>query len=146
MRMSAGRRNKASPYYFGGEISALCRQIWCQQGGEMPDLQDELVDKIIGKNIRRERTETRVTQAALAQAIGVTFQQVQKYERADNRVSASRLFRIGQALSVPVPTFYHGLEAVAAMPPDRTDALANMLSKPEMLRVIHACCEISDFP
>lgn len=110
----------------------------------MFDLHDEIIDKLIGQNIRRERTKRGVSQDGLAQAIGVTFQQVQKYERAVNRVSASRLFRIGQALSVPIASFYQGLEVVADIPPGRADALIKMLLKPEMLRIVHACSEISD--
>ncbi|MCI3135388.1 helix-turn-helix transcriptional regulator [Phenylobacterium aquaticum] len=50
-----------------------------------------------------------MTQAGLAQALGVTFQQIQKYERGANRVSASKLFEAAQVLGVPIGYFFDGL-------------------------------------
>ncbi|MEM6664110.1 MAG: helix-turn-helix domain-containing protein [Pseudomonadota bacterium] len=50
-----------------------------------------------------------VSQEQLGSALGLTFQQVQKYEKGQNRVGAGRLYRISQALSVPVAFFYDGL-------------------------------------
>lgn len=55
------------------------------------------------------RKEMGVSQERLAEALGITFQQVQKYERGANRVSASKLWEIAQALQTPVAYFYDGL-------------------------------------
>jgi transcriptional regulator with XRE-family HTH domain len=60
----------------------------------------------LGKRIRLRRVETDISQSALAEKIGVTFQQVQKYEKGVNRVGASRLQQIATALDVPVTFFF----------------------------------------
>lgn len=74
--------------------------------------QPDPIDIAVGRNIRKRRKELKISQEALAAAIGVTFQQVQKYERASNRVSASMLHRIANALHCHVATLYDGtLEA-----------------------------------
>lgn len=52
-----------------------------------------------------------MSQSSLAEMLGITFQQVQKYERGANRVSASRLFHLGQILAVPVEFFFDGYDA-----------------------------------
>jgi len=67
------------------------------------------VDRHVGLRIRMRRKEIGVTQEGLADALGLTFQQVQKYERAANRVSASKLWEIAQALRTNVAYFYEGL-------------------------------------
>jgi transcriptional regulator with XRE-family HTH domain len=60
------------------------------------------IDKLLGAQIRVRRNAIGLSQEALAAAIGVTFQQIQKYEKGVNRVSASTLFRIADALEVDV--------------------------------------------
>lgn len=64
------------------------------------------IDVQVGKNIRRRREELKLSQQRLADALGVSFQQVQKYENAQNRVSASRLYAISRVLDVPVETLF----------------------------------------
>ena len=64
------------------------------------------VDHVIGAKIRMRRGEIGMTQTQLANAIGVTFQQVQKYEQGTNRVGGSRLDGIAKALEVPVSYFF----------------------------------------
>jgi transcriptional regulator with XRE-family HTH domain len=66
-------------------------------------------DVVIGQNIRSHRWNKGITQQKLAEYIGVRFQQVQKYETAKSRVSASRLYRISKALDVNVEDFFIGL-------------------------------------
>nr|WP_090649950.1 helix-turn-helix transcriptional regulator [Asticcacaulis taihuensis] len=58
-----------------------------------------IIDVTVGDNIRRRRRSLRISQEALAAAVNVTFQQIQKYERGANRVSASRLYEISRALA-----------------------------------------------
>ena len=65
-------------------------------------------DVELGKRIRLRRVEQRVSQAELGEKLGVSFQQVQKYEKGVNRVGASRLQQIASALEVPVMFFYDG--------------------------------------
>jgi transcriptional regulator with XRE-family HTH domain len=67
------------------------------------------IDRHVGLRIRMRRRELGVSQERLAESIGLTFQQVQKYERAANRVSASKLWEMAQALSTNVAYFYEGL-------------------------------------
>ncbi len=82
------------------------------------------VDVHVGKRIRHRRWMVGMTQQQLAEQVGIKFQQIQKYETGMNRVSASRLWNIAEALSVPVSFFFEGLDgdavAVAeqAMPGD----------------------------
>src|SRR3954466_9847847 len=67
------------------------------------------VDRHVGLRIRMRRKELGVSQEKLADSIGLTFQQVQKYERAANRVSASKLWEMARALHTSVNYFYEGL-------------------------------------
>ena len=68
------------------------------------------VDRHVGLHIRMRRKALGVSQEKLAEALGLTFQQVQKYERGTNRVSASKLYEIARALQTTVGFFYEGLE------------------------------------
>ncbi|MBO9398271.1 helix-turn-helix transcriptional regulator [Shimia sp. R9_1] len=68
------------------------------------------VDVHVGKKIRQRRWLTGMTQQQLAEQVGIKFQQIQKYETGANRVSASRLWDISDALDVPVSFFFEGLE------------------------------------
>lgn len=64
----------------------------------------------IGERIRQRRTELGLTQEQLGEALDVSYQQIQKYETAANRVSASRLYELAQAFGVEVTYFFEGLE------------------------------------
>ncbi len=72
-------------------------------------MSEHLIDKHVGKRLRLRRTILGISQDVLGNAVGVTFQQIQKYERGINRVSASRLFEIAKALDVPVNFFFEGI-------------------------------------
>jgi len=67
------------------------------------------VDLHVGARVRMRRRLAGVSQEKLAEALGLTFQQVQKYERGANRVSASKLYEIAAALQTPVAFFFEGL-------------------------------------
>jgi len=67
------------------------------------------IDRHVGLRIRLRRKELGISQEKLAESIGLTFQQVQKYERAANRVSASKLWEVARALKTGVAYFYEGL-------------------------------------
>lgn len=66
------------------------------------------IDVRVGQRVREKRKELGITQDRLAQALDLTFQQVQKYERGVNRMSASKLFEAAQVLKVPVNWFFDG--------------------------------------
>ena len=68
------------------------------------------VDVHVGKRIRQRRWLTGMTQQGLADLVGIKFQQIQKYETGANRVSASRLWDIADALDVKVSFFFEGLK------------------------------------
>jgi transcriptional regulator with XRE-family HTH domain len=67
------------------------------------------IDRHVGTRIRGRRVGLRISQTKLGQAIGVTFQQIQKYESGTNRVGASNLYKIAKALGVDVSFFFEGL-------------------------------------
>ena len=69
-----------------------------------------LVDVHVGKRIRQRRWLVGMTQQKLAECVGIKFQQIQKYETGSNRVSASRLWDIADALDVEVSFFFEGLK------------------------------------
>lgn len=68
------------------------------------------LDYHVGQQIRKRRQDTRVSQVLLASRIGVSFQQIQKYERGKNRVSASMLYVIAGALQVSIEYFFQGFD------------------------------------
>lgn len=68
------------------------------------------VDEHVGKRIRHRRWLVGMTQQNLAEKVGIKFQQIQKYETGANRVSASRLWDIAEALGVEISFFFEGLE------------------------------------
>jgi transcriptional regulator with XRE-family HTH domain len=67
------------------------------------------IDVHVGLQVRLRRKELKISQEKLADALGLTFQQVQKYERGANRISASKLYEIARALHVPIGWFFEGL-------------------------------------
>jgi transcriptional regulator with XRE-family HTH domain len=68
----------------------------------------------VGKRLRLRRTLLGLSQEKLSESVGLTFQQIQKYERGANRIGASRLFQFSQILDVPIGFFFEGLSAAAA--------------------------------
>jgi transcriptional regulator with XRE-family HTH domain len=78
---------------------------------EMPEQErvPNPIDVHVGLQVRLRRKELKISQEKLAEALGLTFQQVQKYERGANRISASKLYEIARALQVPIGWFFEGL-------------------------------------
>lgn len=73
------------------------------------------IDRVVGQRIRWRRRELKLTQEKLGDLLDLTFQQVQKYEKGVNRISAGRLYELASVLSVPVTYFYEGAEEYLAM-------------------------------
>jgi transcriptional regulator with XRE-family HTH domain len=68
------------------------------------------IDKKVGENLRKFRLLRGISQEQLAEATGVTFQQIQKYENGRNRISVSRLWQFSKVLKISVEGFYDGIE------------------------------------
>jgi transcriptional regulator with XRE-family HTH domain len=79
----------------------------------MPKKRPDPVDVHVGNRLRTRRRMLDMSQTEVATAVGVTFQQLQKYERGRNRVSASRPQQLSQLLRVPIPFFFEGLSTSA---------------------------------
>ena len=100
------------------------------------------VDVHVGKRIRHRRWMVGMTQQQLAEHVGIKFQQIQKYETGMNRVSASRLWDISEALSVPIDFFFEGLEA-GAKPAENT-LPGDILSDKEALELVRSYYSIPE--
>jgi transcriptional regulator with XRE-family HTH domain len=111
------------------------------------------VDVHVGARLRLHRRLLGMTQTLLAEAIGLTFQQVQKYEQGTNRVSSSRLYDLAQVLDVPVEFFFEEMPAaVAASSPPQNRGLAeepasyerDPMAKRETLELVRAYYKVSN--
>jgi len=104
------------------------------------------IDLHLGKRLRRRRRLLGLTQQQLAQAVGIRFQQIQKYECGANRISAARLFQLAKALETPINYFYDGLAD------DKTEVAAiqnegiEVFSRKETLDLIQAYYRLSERP
>lgn len=99
------------------------------------------VDLHVGRRVRTARIARRVSQQALGQAVGVTFQQIQKYEKGTNRVGSGRLYQIAALLEVPVTAFFEGGETQSTV---RNSSPYDLLADPVSLRMVQAFAEIPD--
>lgn len=82
-------------------------------------------DNDVGRRVKARRLEMRLSQSQLGEKIGVTFQQVQKYEKGTNRIGAGRLALLSEALKVPV-TFFFSNDTIGALP--KETKIANQVS------------------
>lgn len=94
------------------------------------------IDKLVGSRIRQGRWLRGITQQQLGDAAGCKFQQIQKYETGANRVSASRLWDIAQALDLPVTYFYDDGE--------RTTSQAELVIDRETAELLRAILAVPD--
>ena len=96
-------------------------------------------DRYVGARVRMRRLMLGMSQTALGNSLGVTFQQVQKYEKGSNRIGASRLQQISGALQVPVSFFFEELPIPAkAQANTRTNAQANAAPSPNHISAVLA--------
>ena len=96
------------------------------------------VDVHVGKRIRHRRWMNGTTQQQLAEAVGIKFQQIQKYETGMNRVSASRLWDIAHVLNVDVSFFFEGLDAVENTDANASDLPGDILTDKEALELLRS--------
>ena len=107
------------------------------------------VDKHVGSRVRMRRVLLGMSQEKLGEALGLTFQQVQKYEKGTNRVSASRLQEISKTLKVPPSFFFEGMQASDEQKPGiaedpSSSQVVDFLSTVEGLQLNRAFAKISD--
>jgi transcriptional regulator with XRE-family HTH domain len=91
------------------------------------------IDKKIGQRVRTRRLEIGMSQERLAELLGVTFQQVQKYEKGVNRIAASRLHDIALSMDMPIAKFFEGLggRASTGVAESSKDYIDDALATPE---------------
>ncbi len=111
------------------------------------------VDVHVGARVRVRRTLLGMSQEKLGDAIGLTFQQVQKYERGANRIGSSRLFDLSRVLDVPIGFFFEDMPSdVAASSPAQTRGMSeepvvyelDPMAKRETLELVRAYYKITD--
>jgi len=93
-------------------------QVPARQSSEMrvPKKQANPIDIQVGNRVRIRRMLIGMSQERLGDLLGLTFQQVQKYEKGVNRIGAGRLFEVARILNVPIDFFYEGLSGAAGQP------------------------------
>lgn len=109
------------------------------------------VDRHVGSRVRMRRITVGLSQEKLGEALGVTFQQIQKYEKGTNRISASRMQNIAQVLGVPVSFFFDGSPrdesigmAVGFADNVQADYTADVFATPEGVALARAFASIED--
>jgi transcriptional regulator with XRE-family HTH domain len=100
------------------------------------------IDVHLGRRLRRRRRLLGLTQQELAEACGVRFQQIQKYECAANRMSAARLWQLAEVLEAPVSYFYEGFANGRA----RDEAAGEVFSRKETRDLIRAYYQLGERP
>jgi transcriptional regulator with XRE-family HTH domain len=101
------------------------------------------IDAVVGRTIRALRLSKGISQGALGRRLGVSFQQVQKYENGTNRVGAGRLAQIAMALDVPMEALLQGVQATKRKARPEDDPLA-LLSSSQAMRLARAFSKIAD--
>lgn len=96
------------------------------------------VDEHVGKRIRQRRWLIGMTQQKLAEMVGIKFQQIQKYETGANRVSASRLWDIGEAMGVSVGFFFEGLDGAKSTQPANGLVPGDVLEDKEAMELVRS--------
>ena len=102
------------------------------------------IDLHLGKRLRRRRRLLGLTQQQLADSVGIRFQQIQKYECGANRISASRLWQLAEALQSPVNYFYDGLSGGQDAPEEKGGG--EVLARKETLDLIRAYYQLGERP
>lgn len=112
----------------------------------MPPKAPNPVDVHVGKRIRMRRVERKMSTITLGEAIGLTFQQIQKYEKGMNRVGASRLQEISNVLEIPVSFLFEGAPGSLMSESENTlpDYIVDVMRSPEGVRLVQAFIKITD--
>ncbi len=112
-----------------------------------PEKRPNRVDVHVGSRVRLRRLLLGMSQDKLGEELGVTFQQVQKYERGANRIGASRLYDVSRVLEVPVSFFFDGLDSLPAQAGfgegDQTPIVDDFINSPEGVALAIAFARIT---
>jgi len=98
----------------------------------------DAIDQAISRNIRQQRLPKQLSQTELGDAIGVTFQQIQKYETGANRISAARLLSVAQALGIPITVFFGGIDRTGEVAQAHLGAPLSLKAERQVARVTAA--------
>ena len=101
-----------------------------------PDTGPDPIDVHVGARMRLRRVLLGLSQAELGGALGLTFQQIQKYERASNRISASMLYHIAAVLDVPIGFFYDDMDGVPPLARPSGDGVGQGRASLELMRYL----------
>jgi transcriptional regulator with XRE-family HTH domain len=101
----------------------------------MSPKQPDSIDKLVGRNIRIQRLAKGLSQTELAQKLGVTFQQVQKYEKGVNRIGCGRLFQIARILGVHMMDFFDGSDAGKPKPTEARK-MRDLIFEPQAFHLV----------
>ena len=128
-----------------------------QKAAAIEEGQPDPIDIHVGRRMRQRRILVGMSQEKLGESVGLTFQQIQKYERGTNRMGSSRIFRFAEVLGVPVSYFYEEMTANAAnatrvpgFGENKQDELqddllqGNLLHQRETLDLVRAYYNIND--
>src|SRR5207237_2241982 len=102
------------------------------------------VDRHVGNRMRMRRLLIGMSQEKLGELLGITFQQVQKYEKGSNRVSASRLYYVAQVLGVPIQFFFDDLPSPGGQQGMGETGITDLLASSEVSQLARTFSEISD--
>jgi transcriptional regulator with XRE-family HTH domain len=108
------------------------------------------IDLHLGRRLRRRRRLLGLTQQQLASAVGIRFQQIQKYECGANRISAARLWQLSEALEIPIGYFYDGINEAQARK-EREPIVAEarsgeVMARKETMDLIRAYYQLGERP
>jgi transcriptional regulator with XRE-family HTH domain len=146
-RISAHSRINQDYYYEYPAAPSVDKLVSLEdEGATLSAKSPDKVDVEVGQRIRVLRNEARVSQTDLARALGVTFQQVQKYEKGVNRVGAGRLTKIAETLNVPVSRLLGSDEEHGATDkgPGGVASPLQLLTAPGALRLLRAYGKLED--
>jgi len=107
------------------------------------------IDRHVGARVKLRRMILGMSQDALGKALGLTFQQIQKYEKGINRIGASRLFELSGLLDVPIQFFYDDYgdatsRATGFAEPDAAETFMELVNSPEGVQLCRYFAEIKD--
>jgi transcriptional regulator with XRE-family HTH domain len=105
---------------------------------QVPARRADSRDAEVGRRVRARRLECRLSQTELADGIGVTFQQVQKYEKGVNRIGAGRLQRISEALEVPITFFFDAAPHAAERGASSSESAFGFMQTSGSVRIVKA--------
>src|SRR5205814_7826417 len=102
------------------------------------------VDIEVGQRIKIQRIAAGLSQTELGENVGVTFHQVQKYEKGANRVGAGRLTQIARVLNIPVNAFFEGRETLDRVAQQGVESPLSLITHPHAFRLLQAYSTLTD--